>query len=60
MPHYDYLCGSCSSRFELFHSMSDDSPKKCPNCKSGYGEKLVSAGAAAIVKGTETPCRGKR
>ena len=60
MPTYEYECLLCQYKFEVFHTMSDDSPKKCPTCKEGFGKKLISAGAAGIVKGTETPCRGKR
>lgn len=32
----------------------------CPSCGMSTLIKLISAGAAAIVKGTENPCRGRR
>jgi len=32
MPHYDYAC-QCGTIIELFHMMSDDTEKICPNCQ---------------------------
>jgi putative FmdB family regulatory protein len=51
MPTYDYECRKCGHRFELFHSMSDDTPKKCPKCK-GRSRRVPSAGAGLLFKGS--------
>lgn len=36
--------------------MSSEPLKKCPECKKNKLQKLIGAGAAVIVKGTQTPC----
>ena len=30
MPTYDYECRKCGHRFELFHSMSDETQRRGP------------------------------
>ena len=32
MPLYDYLCQSCSHKFELRQSFQDDAVASCPEC----------------------------
>ena len=51
MPTYDYRCRKCGHRFELFHSIKDDKPKRCPKCK-GRADRMISAGAGIIFKGS--------
>ena len=51
MPTYDYQCRKCGHRFELFHSISDETPKKCPKCK-GRARRVPSAGAGLLFKGS--------
>ena len=51
MPTYDYLCTSCSHKFEYFQSMSDDLLKECPVCGSKV-RRLVSGGTGLIFKGS--------
>ena len=51
MPTYDYLCTSCSHKFEYFQSMSDDHLKECPVCGSNV-RRLVSGGTGLIFKGS--------
>jgi putative FmdB family regulatory protein len=51
MPTYDYRCRKCGHRFELFHSIKDDKPKRCPKCK-GRADRMISAGAGLIFKGS--------
>jgi len=51
MPTYDYRCKKCKHVFELFHSMSDETVKRCPRCKS-KAVKLPSAGAGLLFKGS--------
>lgn len=51
MPTYDYRCRKCRHRFELFHSIKDETPKRCPRCK-GRAERMISAGAGILFKGS--------
>jgi len=51
MPTYVYRCKNCKHRFELFHSISDDSVKRCPRCKS-KAERIPAAGAGILFKGS--------
>ena len=51
MPTYDYQCRKCGHRFELFHSIKDDTPKRCPRCK-GRAVRVPTAGAGILFKGS--------
>jgi putative FmdB family regulatory protein len=51
MPTYDYQCRKCKRRFELFHSIMDDTPKRCPRCK-GRADRKPSSGAGLLFKGS--------
>ena len=51
MPTYEYECRKCGHRFELFHSIKDDRPKRCPRCK-GRAVRVPSAGAGILFKGS--------
>ena len=51
MPTYDYECRKCGHRFEVFHSMSDETPRRCPKCK-GRARRVPSAGAGLLFKGS--------
>ena len=46
MPTYVYRCENGHS-FELFHSISDESTKRCPEC--GAEAKRVPAGGAGFL-----------
>src|SRR5262245_24037723 len=46
MPTYVYRCKN-GHTFELFHSISDESPKRCPEC--GAEAKRVPAGGAGFL-----------
>ena len=46
MPTYVYRCEQ-GHTFELFHSISDDSQKRCPEC--GAEAKRVPAGGAGLL-----------
>lgn len=45
MPLYEYKCKKCGHRFEEIQKYSDRPIKKCPKCKKGTVEKLLSAPA---------------
>jgi len=51
MPTYVYRCKKCKHRFELFHSIKDDSPKRCPRCRS-KAERVPVGGAGLLFKGS--------
>ncbi len=51
MPTYDYRCRKCGRRFELFHGIKDDSPKRCPRCR-GRAERVPAGGAGILFKGS--------
>lgn len=46
MPTYEYRCRK-GHVFELFHSIKDETPKKCPRCKAPA--KRVPAGGAGLL-----------
>lgn len=51
MPTYDYRCTKCGHVFELFHSMKDDAPKKCPKCRA-RAKRVPGGGAGLLFKGS--------
>ena len=51
MPLYEYQCKKCHFRFERIQKFSDPLVRKCPKCKTGRVEKLLSAPAVQF-KGT--------
>ena len=51
MPTYDYRCSKCGHRFELFHAITDDSPKRCPKCRS-RSVRVPAGGAGLLFKGS--------
>ncbi len=50
MPTYEYECGKCEHRFEVFQRMTDKPIKKCPKCSSVV-KRLMGAGSGIIFKG---------
>ncbi len=52
MPTYEYRCEACDSRFERFQKMSDDPVETCPECGEPEAERLMSAGAGLVFKGS--------
>ena len=50
MPTYLYRCKK-GHEFELFHSMSDETPRRCPKCRSG-AKRVPGGGAGFLFKGT--------
>lgn len=53
IPTYDYLCEKCDHTEEVVHSMNDDSPQMCPECKSKM-QKQIGLGHM-IIKGSGDP-----
>ena len=52
MPTYEYQCLKCKKKFEKLQSMMDKPLKTCVYCKKGKVERLISAGAGLIFKGS--------
>lgn len=52
MPTYEYVCRKCEHRFERFQSITAKPVRKCPNCGKSGVQRLVSAGAGIIFKGS--------
>ncbi|MEY4374021.1 MAG: hypothetical protein RL760_187 [Candidatus Eisenbacteria bacterium] len=50
MPTYVYRCKK-GHTFELFHSISDETPKKCPECRSG-ATRVPAGGSGLLFKGS--------
>ena len=50
MPTYVYRCKK-GHVFELFHSISDESKKRCPKCRSG-AVRVPAGGAGFLFKGS--------
>jgi len=50
MPTYVYRCAN-GHTFELFHGISDESPKLCPECGS-EGQRVPAGGAGFLFKGS--------
>jgi len=51
MPTYEYVCGQCSDRFEIFQSIKDAPLTECAKC-GGPVKRVFSAGAGIIFKGS--------
>jgi putative FmdB family regulatory protein len=50
MPTYDYLCQTCSHRFETWQKMTDEPLTTCPQCGSEIHRVLYPAGI--VFKGS--------
>jgi len=51
MPTYDYRCTKCEHRFEVFHGIKDDRPRRCPRCR-GRAKRVPAGGAGLLFKGS--------
>jgi putative FmdB family regulatory protein len=60
MPTYDYVCGKCGHRFELFQPIVDKPIKKCPSCGANSAKRLIGAGAGLIFRGSGFYCTDYR
>jgi putative FmdB family regulatory protein len=52
MPTYDYRCNACGHALEIFHGISEKPRRTCPKCKKQKLERLISAGAGLVFKGS--------
>ncbi len=52
MPTYEYECGACDHKWELFQSITAAPVKKCPACGKSKARRLIGAGASIIFKGS--------
>ena len=50
MPTYVYRCRK-GHTFELFHSMTDEAPKRCPKCRS-LARRVPAGGSGLLFKGS--------
>lgn len=50
MPTYVYRCEN-GHTFELFHSISDESEKRCPDCDTP-AKRIPAGGAGLLFKGS--------
>ncbi len=50
MPTYEYLCRTCSHRFETWQKMTDDPLTTCPECGGSIRRVLFPAGV--VFKGS--------
>ena len=52
MPTYDYECGNCGEKTEIFQKITDDPIKKCPSCGKQKLVRQFGTGAAIVFKGS--------
>ena len=52
MPTYEYKCNACGHAFEAFQSMSENPVQICPACGKPSVQRLISAGAGLLFKGS--------
>jgi putative FmdB family regulatory protein len=52
MPTYDYECGTCDHKWELFQSITAKPVRKCPACGKSKARRLIGTGASVIFKGS--------
>lgn len=65
MPIYDYVCGSCGHRFEVFRGINEAGPHQCPECGGPVARAFVpptihfkgSGWAKTDRRATATPAR---
>ena len=52
MPTYDYECGACGHRFEMFQQITARPVRTCPKCRKRRVRRLIGTGAGVIFKGS--------
>ena len=51
MPTYEYRCRKCGHQFEVFHGIKDETPRRCPRCRS-RAQRVPAGGAGLLFKGS--------
>jgi putative FmdB family regulatory protein len=51
VPTYRYRCVACEKVHEIFHSISEEPRRKCPDC-GGKLERLIGSGGGVLLKGS--------
>jgi putative FmdB family regulatory protein len=51
MPTYEYACPNCGI-VEAFQSIKEPALTKCPACKKGKVQRMISSGGGVIFKGS--------
>jgi putative FmdB family regulatory protein len=52
MPTYVYRCRKCKHRFERFHSITDETAKRCPRCRGKAERVPAGSGGGILFKGS--------
>jgi len=52
MPTYEYKCSACGHTFEAFQSITEEPVRVCPACGKTSVQRLISAGAGLLFKGS--------
>ena len=52
MPTYEYKCTACGHTFEAFQSITEEPVRICPTCGKPDVQRLISAGAGLLFKGS--------
>lgn len=52
MPTYEYKCGACGHKYEMFQSMTEPPKKRCPKCGKNTAERLIGTGAGVLFRGS--------
>ena len=60
MPTYDYECGACGHKYELFQSITASPVKRCPACGRLTASRLIGCGAGVIFRGSGFYCTDYR
>src|ERR1051325_5975819 len=56
MPTYDYECGACGHKFELFQSITAAPITECPECKKAEVKRLIGTGGGVLFTGSGFYC----
>jgi putative FmdB family regulatory protein len=51
MPTYEYACTKCEHRFEVFHSIKDETARRCPRCRA-RARRVPAGGGGLLFRGS--------
>jgi putative FmdB family regulatory protein len=51
MPHYDYICDSCSHKQEIFQKITDKAFENCPQCLKSTFRRMPGRGGGLLFRG---------